>query len=94
MDGVLCVQHTPEWESCRVRSVLTARPVDDSPPKNDKDEHSLCARWFTLAEAEQLELREPVILEMMAYVAAGGTVHPLTVLMREDRAFLDQLGAG
>ena len=55
--GLLESQHYPDV----VRYVYAARPMSFV-PKSWPDEHSLEARWFTLAEIATLELRHDEVL--------------------------------
>ena len=84
LDGVLRVEHSPTPEgTARCRVFFTAHPVDDTPPLSAPNEHSLEARWVTLADLDGLELRHPEVREVLAYVAGGGVVSPLSVLVHE-----------
>ena len=40
-------------------------------PKTAEDEHSMCARWFTLEEIATLDLRGPIIGELITLAAAN-----------------------
>ena len=78
------VEHSPTPEgTARCRVFFTAHPVDDTPPLSAPNEHSLEARWVTLADLDGLELRHPEVREVLAYVAGGGVVSPLSVLVHE-----------
>lgn len=84
LSGVLQVQHTPTPESARLRVVFLARPVDDTPPlAAPGNEHSLEARWVTLADLDQLPLRSAEVRRWLTAVAEGGQVYPLELLGRE-----------
>ncbi len=83
LDGVLRVEHNPGLEAVRVRVFFHARPAGDATPKQRPDEHSLAARWVTLAQMRQLPLRGHEVLEIAEAVAAGAPVHPLTLLVAE-----------
>jgi phosphatase NudJ len=43
--------------------------------------------WVTLDELADYPLRGDEVREMFAFVAAGGAVHPLSVLQPEGQAF-------
>jgi phosphatase NudJ len=69
----------------RLRVFFLARPVDpQTPPKATPDEHSLQARWVTLAELGGLPLRGDEVLAWCDAVATGRVVvAPLSVLTAE-----------
>jgi phosphatase NudJ len=83
LEGVLKVQHTPTPQSARVRALFLARPADGTPPKITPDEHSLEARWVTLAELRALPLRGVEVLRIFEWVAGGAPVYPLAVIGQE-----------
>lgn len=83
LEGILRVEHNPGIEVTRVRVFYLARPVGDARPKQTPDEHSLEARWLTLAEMERLPLRVHEVMEIFKAVAAGATVAPLTMIVEE-----------
>lgn len=70
VEGLLRVEHTPSAHDARVRVFLVARPVDDTPPKRTPDEHSLEARWVTLADVRTLPLRDDEVRRVLTHVAA------------------------
>lgn len=88
IDGVLRLEHTPADETCRVRVIFSARPLDDTPPKTTPDEHSLGAAWKTLEELEELarrhETRGASWLADLRALARGEGVYPLSVLGSES----------
>jgi 8-oxo-dGTP pyrophosphatase MutT (NUDIX family) len=81
--GVIRMEHTPSESTARVRAVFLAEPVDDTPLKSHADEHSLGARWATLAELRGFELRGPEVLAYIEYVEQGGLIAPLATLRPE-----------
>lgn len=83
LEGVLRVEHNPGLEATRVRVFYVARPVGDPTPKQVADEHSLAARWVTLAEMRTLSLRGQEVLEIHSAVAAGAPVAPLALIAAE-----------
>lgn len=83
LEGILRVEHNPGIEATRVRVFYLARPVGAARPKQAPDEHSLEARWLTLAEMEKLPLRGHEVMEIFKAVAAGATVAPLTMIVEE-----------
>lgn len=82
-EGVLRIEHSPSPSGARVRVFVVGRPKDDTPPRATPNEHSLEARWVTLDELASLPLRDAEVREVFEYVAAGGTVYPLSLLTRE-----------
>jgi phosphatase NudJ len=87
IDGIVRVEHTSILDGARVRVIFTARPLDDTPPKRQPDEHSLEARWVTLQEMDPLPLRGYEVREMFEYVANGGPIYPLSLLTFEGAPF-------
>lgn len=85
--GVLRVEHSPGVAGARLRVVYLAEPIDDTPPKGEPDEESLEAAWVRLVDLAEYPLRGQEVRELFAYVAAGGTVYPLSVLQPEGRPF-------
>jgi len=83
LTGVLRVEHTAHAEMTRVRVFLAATPVDARPPKSFADEHSLEARWVTLAELRQLPLRGEEVFELFAAVERGLPAYPLSLIAPE-----------
>lgn len=83
LTGVLRIEHTPMPEFSRVRVFFVARPVGSSAPKTTPDEHSLQARWVTLAELRALPLRGDEVREVFAAVERGAPVYPLSVITSE-----------
>jgi phosphatase NudJ len=80
LEGVLKLQHTPAPDSARVRAIFLARPADETPPRATPNEHSLEARWVTLAELDELPLRGPEVRGLFEWVADGAPVYPLDVI--------------
>jgi len=85
IDGVLRVEHTPHPDgTARSRVIFLAHPVDDRPPKSEPDRESLGARWVTLEELDQLDLRGDEVRDLFSRVASGAPVYPLSVLALES----------
>jgi 8-oxo-dGTP pyrophosphatase MutT (NUDIX family) len=84
LDGILRIEHGiyPDGDT-RVRVFFLASPIDDTPPKNYADSESLQAAWVTLEELKRLPLRGEEMLEIFEYVAKGGPVYPLSLLVAE-----------
>jgi len=79
--GVLGMDHT--WVptgsgqlGTKLRFVLLATPLDDTPPKSHADRHTLQARWRTPAEIARLPLRAREVLRWVDHVDQGGLVMP------------------
>jgi phosphatase NudJ len=83
IEGLLRVEHTPQRYGARVRAIFVAAPADDTPPKSQPDEHTLEAKWVTLAELDAYSLRGSEVRQVFEYVARGGTIYPLSVLTYE-----------
>lgn len=88
LEGILRIEHNPGIEATRVRVFYLARPLGDGTPKTAPDEHSLAARWVTLAEMQQLPLRGHEVLEIFNAVAAGAPVTPLDLIVQEGAPWL------
>lgn len=86
LDGVLRVEHSP-GPPARVRVFFHAHPADDTPAKSRPDEHSLEARWVTLAELRGLPQRGAEALAIVAAVLGGAPVLPLAVVCAEGEAW-------
>lgn len=85
LEGVLRVEHTPRPDHARVRVVFVARPKDpEAAPRATPNEHTLGARWVTLAELRALPRRGDDALFMCEAVAAGAPVAPLSLLTPEN----------
>jgi phosphatase NudJ len=85
LEGILKIQHTPQWNgSARLRVIFVARPQDDTPPKQVADEESLQAAWVTLAELDRLPLRGREVRELLQAVSDGAPIAPLTLLGVEE----------
>jgi phosphatase NudJ len=85
VESVIRVDHTPFAEGLsRIRVYMTARPRDDTPPKETPDENSRRAGWFTLDEIEKLPLRGEEAMLLCQYVAVGAPLYPLDIIGVED----------
>ena len=85
--GIVRIEHTTIPQGVRMRLIVTARPIDNSPPKSIADDESLEARWFTFHEIHRLALRSDHVLAVFDYLEQGGEVAPVTVLSREGKPF-------
>jgi len=78
VDGIIGLEHSPSPLYTRVRLTVSAKPIDDTPPKSEPDEESLGAGWFTMAEIKKLPLRGPDVLDIFSYIESGGSFAPMT----------------
>lgn len=84
LEGILKVQHTPSSAGARLRAIYLARPADATPPRDHPNEHSLEARWVTLADLGALPLRGAEVAALFRWVADGATAHPLDLIGSEE----------
>jgi phosphatase NudJ len=88
LEGVLRIEHSPREDGyARVRVLFLARPVDDTPPKREPDEHSLRAVWVRLADLPRLPLRGEQVRNILEHVSLGGPVYPLSLIQPENARF-------
>ncbi len=87
LTGLLRIEHTPMPDYARVRVFFVAKPVGSSKPKELCDEHSLQARWVTLAELDALPLRGREVKEIFEAVQRGAPVYPMSVITHEGARF-------
>jgi phosphatase NudJ len=83
-DGIVRIEHTPMPDGTRMRVVLLAHPMDDTPLKRTADQFSLGAAWVTPAELDGVPLRGPEVRTLFQYVMAGGLIVPLHMIGRES----------
>ena len=84
IEGILHIQHTPILDgSARVRFILIARPIDETPPKSIADEESLEAKWLTLNEMRELQLRGIEVFNLCHAVENGAIIYPLDLISSE-----------
>lgn len=88
LEGILRIEHTP-WPDghVRMRIFYVARPAGDPTPKSSADEHSLGAAWVTLGDLDRLRLRGDEVRRILAYVASGPPLAPLSLITREGAPF-------
>lgn len=92
IEGVLRVEHTPLSEgAARCRVLFAARPENDTPPKSAPDEDSLGAAWVTLEELDRLALRGAEVKRILADVACGAQVFPLSLFGAEGEPLLPRI---
>ena len=87
VDGIVRLEHSPSRHGTRVRLLVSAVPIDETPPKTEPDEESLAAGWFTVEEMKDLPLRGPDVLEIFSHVSGGGFIAPRSMLTREGAPF-------
>jgi 8-oxo-dGTP pyrophosphatase MutT (NUDIX family) len=85
LEGIVRIQHTPGIGGSRLRVIFVARPADDTAPGPTAD--SLDARWVTLEELSALPLRGGEVAAILAHVAAGGPIYPLSLLSSESSSW-------
>jgi len=84
VEGIMRVEHSPFPDgSARLRVIMLARPIDDTPPKSQPDQESLGASWLTLDQIRLLPLRGQEVIEICQYVAEGGAIYPVGLLTAE-----------
>ena len=81
------LEHTPAAGGARVRAFFLGEPIDDTPLKSTPDAESLGAAWVSLDELDRFPLRGREVEGVLRYVAAGGSVYPLSVLQAEHMPF-------
>jgi ADP-ribose pyrophosphatase YjhB (NUDIX family) len=80
------VDSDPTKRGNRIRFVFLGKPIGGE-LKQSEDEHSICAGWFSEAEAARLELRSPFVLEILKSRRERPAVLPISmvhVLTQED----------
>ncbi len=89
LDGVLRIEHSPRpGGQARMRVIFIASPIDDTPPLQGPNEHSLEARWVTLEEAQTLPLRGFEVTEIFRYVQQGAPIYPMSLLSLEGLTWI------
>ncbi len=87
VEGLLRVEHTPYKTGSRLRVVVVARPVDDTPPHDQANEHVLQADWFTIDEMQTIALRGIDVLAVADHVLTGAPIYPLSLLTYEGAPY-------
>ena len=87
VNGIIRIEHSPSAHNTRLRLIVYAEPVDDTPPKSEPDDESLEAGWFTVDDMRKLPLRGTDVLEVFSYLDRGGAVVPSTILTNEGVPF-------
>jgi phosphatase NudJ len=84
LDGILRVEHSPSPTGARLRVIFHATPKGNTPPKSQPDKESLEARWVTIAEMRNMNLRGREVLDLCEHVEKGGPIYPLSLVTWED----------
>lgn len=93
LEGIVRIEHSPRpGGGSRVRVIFVARALGAAEPKQQPDEHSLGAAWYTLDEIRALPLRGAEVADLLAFVAAGAPIHPLSLITVEDAPFAGPRG--
>jgi 8-oxo-dGTP pyrophosphatase MutT (NUDIX family) len=88
VEGILRLEHTPYHNAARMRVIFVARPKDDTPPLNEANADSLEARWVSLEEMRELNLRGEEVRHIFEYVSKGAPIYPLSLLTFEGAPYL------
>ncbi len=91
IDGILRIEHEPREADTRCRVFFSGVPKDDkqTTPKSTPDAESLGAAWVRIEELGKYDFRAPEVVDVLKYVAGGGTIHPVNVLTREGAPWGD-----
>jgi 8-oxo-dGTP pyrophosphatase MutT (NUDIX family) len=85
LEGLLRLEYEAHPDGgARVRVILLARPASDAAPKQQADDESLQAGWFTFAEARALRLRGADVIDALEQVEAGGPLLPIGCLQERS----------
>jgi phosphatase NudJ len=84
LDGLFRLEHTPGAGFSRVRVIFVGHPIDDTPPRQTPNEHSLEAAWVRLADLYRYALRGDDVRYYLETLTAGAPICPLSVLGREE----------
>jgi ADP-ribose pyrophosphatase YjhB (NUDIX family) len=80
------IRSDPTKTGNRIRFVFLGKPTGGA-LKQSEDEHSICAGWFSEAEAARLELRSPFVLEILKMRRENPAILPISrihILTQED----------
>ncbi len=80
LEGIVSVGHTPRSDYSRFQVIYIARPAGDDLPRATPNHHSLEAKWVTLEEARDLELRDSSVTDLLSSVLAGKLIVPCDFL--------------
>lgn len=80
------IDSDPTKSGNRIRFVFLGKPIGGA-LKQSEDEHSMCAGWFSEAEAARLELRSPFVLDILKMLRENPAILPISrvhILTQED----------
>jgi ADP-ribose pyrophosphatase YjhB (NUDIX family) len=80
------IDSDPSKNRNRIRFVFLGKPTGGE-LKQSEDEHSICAGWFSEAEAARLELRSPFVLDILKIHRESPAILPISrihILAQED----------
>ncbi len=80
------VDPDPTRRGNRIRFVFLGKPIGGE-LKRSEDEHSICASWFSEAEAGRLEMRSSFVLEIIKICRERPAILPISmvhILTREE----------
>jgi phosphatase NudJ len=83
LEGLLRLEHRPLAQGTRLRAFFVARPLPGAVPRTTPNEHTLEARFVTLAEACTLSLRGDEVLEILRYAATSPPLLPMSMVVVE-----------
>jgi 8-oxo-dGTP pyrophosphatase MutT (NUDIX family) len=81
LEGILRIEHECAPHVARMRVVFVARPADGALPREEPNEHSLEAKWYTVEEMSELELRAEEARTFAREVRDGAPVYPPSLLV-------------
>ena len=76
----------PAGSGHRIRFFFRGKPAGGE-LKTFEDDHSICAGWFSEADAAQLELRSPIVPDILKLCRGAPAILPISrihILSRED----------
>lgn len=86
LTGLIGLEHTPTKQGSRFRVIFVGEPMNPEEIKTHPDEHSLEARWVTMAALPDFELRSNEVVAHLRHVETKQPIYPLEVLKsRQDR---------
>ena len=80
LTDVIRFEHTPTPHGTRMRVIYLAKPIDDSEPKSVPDDESLQAKWVTLEELDNYELRSHEVKTLFQLVNDGCRLLPVDMI--------------
>eukprot|EP01105_Mastigella_eilhardi_P016891 TRINITY_DN3869_c0_g1_i1.p1 TRINITY_DN3869_c0_g1~~TRINITY_DN3869_c0_g1_i1.p1 ORF type:complete len:297 (+),score=58.10 TRINITY_DN3869_c0_g1_i1:62-952(+) len=89
LDGILRIQHTGSPSYHRLRVIYLASPTDNTPPKSVADHETIEAKWVTVQELRQRELRAREVFDIFSWTERGATVYPMQHVQGQDCATIN-----